>query len=276
MTTGSDTGANQSAAEDFVHQHFVNVAIEAAKQAGAILVELMGKVNVTEKNPRDLVTEADLASQDKIQQIIMQEFPSHFFVGEESTSDRSAVTDDFTWVVDPLDGTTNFVHQLRSFSVSIALLKNQQPIVGVVFDPLLDECYYSSQGEGAFLNGNRLGVSGCQSLHEAMVVTGFSTSVTKESIEAKRFLEMLGKAQTIRRLGSAALNLCYLACGRVDAYWASSLNAWDIAAGMLIMKEAGGHVRPIENEFDLFKPKFIAAATQELAAEIFDTIDRAG
>ncbi|MEE2640954.1 MAG: inositol monophosphatase family protein [Planctomycetota bacterium] len=250
----------------------LKIAISAARAAGEILVDLMGKVDVREKKPRDLVTEADLASQEKIQEIIGAEYPEHQFIGEEGGS-LPSVSNGFAWVVDPLDGTTNFVHQLRSFSVSIALLENRQPVVGVVHDPLLDECFYATRTGGAFLNGEPIQTSGCEKLHNAMVVTGFSPSVTKESIEARRFLEMLGKAQTIRRLGSAALNLCFLACGRVDAYWASSLNAWDIAAGTLILSEAGGFLRPIEGEFDLFRPQFIAASTDTLASEISETIN---
>lgn len=252
---------------------YLQVAIEAAKEAGQILVEKMGKVGFREKNPRDLVTDADLASQAKIEHMVSERFPNHQFCGEESGKSAVEIESEFAWVVDPLDGTTNFVHQLRSFSVSIALTQNKRPIVGVVYDPLLNECFYATQNGGAFLNGQSIGVSNCQELNKALVVTGFSTSVTKESIEAQRFLEMLGKAQTIRRLGSAALNLCYLGCGRVDAYWASNLNAWDIAAGMLIVEEAGGKVRPISGEFDLFQPNFIASATEILGAEIFQTID---
>lgn len=255
---------------------FLKVAIDAATQAGRILVDHLGKVSVKEKNPRDLVTEADLASQVKIEKIIRNRFPDHQFVGEEGQTERFTPGKGFAWIVDPLDGTTNFVHQLRSFSVSIALIHNGEPIVGVVHDPLLNECFYAVKNKGAFLNGQAINVSTCQTLHDAMVVTGFSTSVTKNSIEAKRFMEMLGQAQTIRRLGSAALNLCFLGCGRVDAYWASGLNAWDIAAGLVILKESGGFLRAIEGEFDLFEPNFIASATQELGEEIFAILEIAG
>lgn len=254
---------------------FLKVAIDAATQAGGILVDHMGKVSVKEKNPRDLVTEADLASQAKIEKIIKDRFPQHQFLGEEGQGEDINPGEGFAWIVDPLDGTTNFVHQLRSFSVSIALLYQGEPIVGVVHDPLLNECFYGVKDKGAFLNGQSINVSSCQSLHQAMVVTGFSTSVTKNSVEAKRFLEMLGKAQTIRRLGSAALNLCFLACGRVDAYWASNLNAWDIAAGLVILGEAGGVLRAIHGEFDLFQPNFIASSTRKLGEEISGTLEMA-
>ncbi|MEC9091733.1 MAG: inositol monophosphatase family protein, partial [Planctomycetota bacterium] len=196
---------------------YLELAINAAKEAGNILVDHLGKVSVQEKRPRDLVTEADIASQVKIRELVESRFPEHQFLGEEDQARDLNPAKGFTWIVDPLDGTTNFVHQLRSFSVSIALIQDGEPIVGVVHDPMLNECFYGARNKGAFLNGQPIQVSNCQTLNEAMVVTGFSTSVTKESIEAKRFLEMLGKAQTIRRLGSAALNLCFLSCGRVDA-----------------------------------------------------------
>ena len=263
-------------------EEFLEIAKKAAKQAGSVLMDHMGKVEVREKNPRDLVTAADIASQELIEKLITTHFPDHEFLGEESGGDSGATSShsgggslkgEYTWIVDPLDGTTNFVHQLRSFSVSIALIHNGKPIVGVVHDPWCDECFHAIEGQGAFLNEKQIGVSKCKRLHDAMVVTGFSTSVTKNSIEASRFVEMLGKAQTIRRLGSAALNLCFLACGRVDAYWATNLNAWDIAAGMLIQQEAGGHLRPIQAEFDLFQPEFVAASTPDLASEIFSVID---
>ena len=252
----------------------LNTAVKAARQAGSIILraaEDIDQLTVKNKSANDFVSEVDVASEEAIINILKTAYPTHGFLGEESGfSDKDA---DYIWIIDPLDGTTNFVHQLRSFSVSIALLENRQPVVGVVHDPLLDECFYATRTGGAFLNGEPIQTSGCEKLHNAMVVTGFSPSVTKESIEARRFLEMLGKAQTIRRLGSAALNLCFLACGRVDAYWASSLNAWDIAAGTLILSEAGGFLRPIEGEFDLFRPQFIAASTDALASEISETIN---
>jgi myo-inositol-1(or 4)-monophosphatase len=254
--------------------HFLQTAISAAKNAGEILVEYMGKVTVSEKHPRDLVTEADLAAQEAIEKHLLREYPDHRFIGEESLGSIE-LTDEYTWIVDPLDGTTNFVHQLRSFSVSIALLKNSQPIVGVVYDPICKECFYAMHENGAFLNDTKITVSMCEQMRLALLVTGFSPSITKNSIEAHRFLEVLGKAQSIRRLGSAALNLCYLATGRVDGYWASGLNAWDIAAGMLILTEAGGKVRGLDGEFDLLKPKFIASATNNLGDEIERTLNNA-
>lgn len=257
-------------------ESYLSTAIHAAKKAGQILVDFMGNAAVREKGPRDLVTEADVAAQNEIERILLGKFPDHQFVGEEGESIDSDTIKGLTWVVDPLDGTTNFVHQLRSFSVSIALLQDSEPIVGVVYDPLCDECFTAVKGGGAHLNESEISVSRCRAMRDAMLVTGFSPSVTKDSIEAKRFLEVLGKAQSIRRLGSAALNLCFIACGRIDAYWASSLNSWDIAAGMLIMSEAGGTVKGMDGPFDMFKPKFIAAASEELRDELGETIDIAG
>lgn len=257
-------------------ESYLSTAIHGAKKAGQILIDFMGNAAVREKGPRDLVTEADVAAQNEIERILLGKFPDHQFVGEEGESIDPDTINGLTWVVDPLDGTTNFVHQLRSFSVSIALLQDSEPIVGVVYDPLCDECFTAVKGGGAHLNESEISVSSCQAMRDAMLVTGFSPSVTKDSIEAKRFLEVLGKAQSIRRLGSAALNLCFIACGRIDAYWASSLNSWDIAAGMLIMSEAGGTVKGMDGPFDMFKPKFIAAASEELRDELGETIDIAG
>lgn len=255
---------------------FLNTALIAAKSAGAILVDYMGRVSVNEKAPRDLVTEADVASQKRIREILLGRFPNHQFVGEEDENHDFSEENQLTWIVDPLDGTTNFVHQLRSFSVSICLVSGRTPIVGVVFDPLCDECYFAKLGEGAYLNHQQIRVSECQNIHHALLATGFTTSVTKDSIEAARFLEILGKAQAIRRLGSAALNLCYLASGRVDGYWATGIKAWDVAAGMLIMQEAGGQVRGIDGPFDLLEPRFVASSTRELGDQIEELLDNAG
>lgn len=250
----------------------LELAIRAAQEAGMLLMDRLGKVDFREKNPRDLVTQADLESQAKIEHMIVSRFPDHVFLGEESPLEEIPNDGRPVWVVDPLDGTTNFVHQLRSFSVSIALVQNGRPVLGVVHDPWCNECFSAVDGQGAFLNNQPISVTSCKSLNHALVVTGFSPSVTRESVEASRFLEMLGKAQSIRRLGSAALNLCFLACGRADAYWASSLNAWDVAGGMVILQEAGGTVLGLDGEFDLFDPKFVAASTPELGTEIMQTL----
>ena len=249
---------------------FLDAAIKAAQLGGDKLREWMGKVDVREKGPRDLVTQADFESQQAISDYLLTAFPEHQFLGEEST-DKSLVTERgvFCWVVDPLDGTVNYVHQLNSFSVSIALRYGGETIVGVVFDPIINEMFSAVKGEGASLNGVPISHSCCTEIEKALVVCSFSSSVNRDHPEIERFLRIIGKAGSIRRLGSAALNLCFVACGRSDAYWATGLNCWDIAAGWLILQEAGAVMRTLDGgEVDFFEPKFCAAATETLFAQM--------
>ncbi len=248
---------------------FLAAAVHAARLGGARLIEMMGTAKVSEKAPKDLVTEADLASQRAIEDYLLEKFPDHVLVGEEDTARSGSLdenSDKCCWVVDPLDGTMNYVHQLRSFSVSIALRHMGQLIVGVVYDPLLDECFAAASGMGATMNGAPIGTSGCQRVPDALVVCSFSSSVTREHPEVERFLRVLGNVASVRRLGSAALNLSYVACGRTDAYWATGLKCWDIAAGFLILSEAGGTLDCIEggSEVEFERPKFCAAASSAL------------
>ena len=247
-------------------QEFLEAAIKAANLGGRELLERMGQVEVREKKPRDLVTEADFASQKAIEEFLIGKFPDHRFLGEESENNVLEIKDDeLCWIVDPLDGTVNYVHQLNSFSVSIALRRGNETIVGVVFDPVIGEMFCAAKGQGAFLNEKPIRHSGCVEVEKALVVCSFSSSAYRDHPEVERFLRILGNAASIRRLGSAALNLCFVACGRSDAYWATSLNCWDIAAGMLILAESGGVAKTLDGgEVNLFKPEFCAAATDEL------------
>ncbi|MFN5322053.1 MAG: inositol monophosphatase family protein [Planctomycetota bacterium] len=246
---------------------FLSAAHSAAAAAGNLLMEAMGRVAVREKSPGDLVTEADHASQALIQQSLLQQFPAHLFWGEES--DRPANwASDYCWVIDPLDGTKNFVHQLPSFSVSIALLHRGEPVVGVVHDPWLRETFTAFKGGGAEWNGKPIHPSRCRSLRQSLLVFSFPSQVTAETAELRRFNRVVRHA-TLRRLGSAALNLCYVAAGRLDGYWGSTLNLWDIAAGMLIAQEAGAFATHLEGgPIDWADPRFVATATRELHAEL--------
>ena len=246
---------------------FREASREASKIGGAVLLKFLGTAKVSEKKPRDFVTEADIASQAAIKKFLLDQFPEHEFLGEESdpADIEHAAEGRFCWIVDPLDGTTNYVHQLRSFSVSVALRFGDQIVAGSVYDPVLDECYSAALDQGADLNGESIKPSDCTELDKALAICSFSSSVTREHPEVERFLRVLGTVGSIRRLGSAALNLCNVAGGRGDTYWATGLSCWDIAAGWLILSEAGGTMLPIEGEhIDLMRPKFCAAATPEL------------
>ncbi len=257
---------------------FVEVCERAARAGGRILIDMAGRINVREKNPKDLVTEADLASQEAIRSIVLEAFPHHGFLGEEDMGgpgDRQvseALDADYCWVVDPLDGTTNYVHQLPSYSVSIALMQRSTPITGVVYDPVMDECFSAIRGEGAWLNGVPIRTSGRVKMNESLIAASFPPDVQRDSIEVSRFIEVLCSCRALRRLGSAALNLCYVAAGRLDGYWATSVNTWDVAAGLLLVEEAGGTMSAIEGTLNWARPKFAAAASESLHADLLSLI----
>ena len=258
--------------------------MHAAKTGGEVLLQWLGKVKAREKGPRDLVTEADIASQNAIRDVVLSRFPSHQFVGEEdgpevefqADGNRAQIGAEFRWIVDPLDGTVNYVHGMPSFATSVALQRGSEVIVGSVFDPVADECFTATQGGGAMLNGKSISTSDCATLNEALVAASFSPNVPRDSDEVKRFIEVLSECQALRRLGSAALNLSYLAAGRLDAYWATSVKPWDVAAGWLIVAEAGGNMTALNGgAFELDRPEFVAAATPQLHRHLLDVLDRA-
>jgi myo-inositol-1(or 4)-monophosphatase len=218
------------------------IAEEAAKRAGGLLKERLGKAGEVEfKGAIDLVTEADRASEDLITDAIRRAFPGHGILAEESPE---VVRDSpFKWIIDPLDGTTNYSHGFPFFCVSIAFEEKGEVVLGAVYDPMLDELYTAEKGLGAFLNGKEIRVSSADSLDRSLLATGFpyDLRVTGDN-NLDHFLAFSLKAQAIRRAGSAALDLCYTASGRFDGYWEMRLRPWDVAAGALIVSEAGGRV----------------------------------
>jgi len=255
---------------------YITVCERAARRGGEVLLDWQGRISPREKAPKDLVSEADLASQTAIFEIIHDAFPDHDLLGEEDdTANSAARSSEFRWIVDPLDGTVNYVHRLPAYSVSVALEHQGQVQAGVVFDPIANECFSAVKGEGAFLNGVKISASGCDSLRTALVAASLSAGVSRDSEEIARFLDVLVECQALRRLGSAALNLAYLAAGRLDAYWATSVKVWDVAAGVLLVQEAGGLVTGVEGEaFDLSRPRFAAAATLMLHKALVSTLKR--
>jgi myo-inositol-1(or 4)-monophosphatase len=250
---------------------FLEIAQQAARAGGECLMKWLGQAEVSQKGPRDFVTEADIEAQEIIRKILLDRFPDHQFVGEESSAARNVSVDsnDYCWIVDPLDGTTNFIHQLRSFAVSIALYRSGKLLVGTVFDPLLDECYSAAAGQGATLNGKPIQSSDCTAVRDALLVFSLPAGVKSDDPQVLRFIRVVEQAASLRRLGSAALNLCYVACGRTDGYWANCLKSWDVAAGWLILEEAGGVITDYHGQKpDLNNPCFCIAATEELIQEL--------
>lgn len=247
---------------------FLEICETAARAGGRVLLDWRGKIEAREKGPKDLVTQADLASQKIIQETLLSAFPDHHFVGEEGGAgdvDQLPSPDDYCWICDPLDGTTNYVHQLPNYCVSIALRRGDELLVGVVFDPTANECFSAVSGAGAFLNGQPIQVSDCTETSRALVAVSLPTQVKRDGAEIPPFLELLASCQAVRRLGSAALNLCYLAAGRLDGYWATDTRIWDVAAGVLVVREAGGRVSGSRGgPFQLGTPGLLAACTATL------------
>jgi myo-inositol-1(or 4)-monophosphatase len=217
-------------------------AVDVAREAGAILRERFGHSHeIRFKGPLDMVTEADQASEALIARRLQDAFPSHDLIGEEG-SRGVAIESPFRWVIDPLDGTTNFAHGLPTFAVSIGLEQHGDPVVGVVYDPMRDELFVAHRGNGATLNGRRIQVSAVDQLFRSLLVTGFSYNLERRAQQAETWRDLLTRVQAIRQTGSAALNLCYIAAGRLDGYWERGISPWDVAAGALIVTEAGGTV----------------------------------
>lgn len=237
------------------------IAIRVALDAGAIL---RGRLNQTRevdyKGVIDLVTDADRASEELISGRIKEAFPDHGFLGEEGT--RGADGAEFNWVVDPLDGTTNYAHAYPHFAVSIALERNGQAVLGVVYDPMRDELFVAERGQGATLNGAPIQVSVEDDLLRSLLATGFPY-IPKQRGEALAIWNALMDAcQGVRRDGAAALNLTWVACGRLDGFYERNLKPWDMAAGSLIVEEAGGSVSDYAGgAFDLYGIEVVAAGS---------------
>lgn len=246
---------------------YLTLCEQAARAGGQALLSWIGRAGVREKGPSDLVTQADLASQEAIRDVLLTAFPQHGFVSEEGDAGQD-MSAEYYWCVDPLDGTTNYVHQLPHYAVSVALLHSGQPIVATVLDPVHDECFTARRGGGARLNGRLIRTSDVQDLSQALVAASFAAKVQTGSPEIDQFVAAVLHCQAVRRTGSAALNLCYVAAGRFDAFWALSTHAWDVAAGVLLVEEAGGVVsRPDGGPFDVRVPHPLASATPALHAQ---------
>jgi len=254
---------------------FLATAVEAALAAGRIHRRYFRQqVKVEKKGPIDLVTAADLEVEREFRALIGERFPSHVVLGEEGGGDDATRPPKpfvgeggsfvggaaHRWIIDPVDGTTNFAHGLALFCVSIALEIDGALAVGVVYDPIADELFTAERGQGARLNGHRLHVSAETRLLDALLCTGFPYSIReRRTRQIDTFAAFLGQSRAVRRLGSAALDLCYVAAGRFDGFWEEQLHAWDMAAGALIVAEAGGRVSGYNDEpLDLFGHRIIA------------------
>jgi len=226
------------------------------------------------KGPVDLVTEYDRKAEDFIVEKILSKFPDHYLVAEESGNKTG--TEDHRWYIDPIDGTSNYARGLPIFCVSIAYERGGERVLAAVYDPNRDELFTAERGRGAFLNGEPIHVTDTSEVIKSLLVTGFPHDLEQENNNIREFLRMLRGAQSVRRLGSAVLDQLYVACGRLDGYWEVGISPWDIAAGTLIIEEAGGVVTRVNGSRDYMKPPYdIVAANPVLQPKIRQELSRA-
>jgi len=235
-----------------------------ARQAGAVLMEGYGNVrHIQQKGAIDLVTEFDKRSEEIIISSIQQKFPDHAILAEESGHNKTI--SEYQWVIDPLDGTTNFAHGIPIFSVTIGLLRNNSPVVGVVYDPHRNEMFSAEAGQGATLNNRPIHVSSQADLGHAVISTGFPYDLrTNPRNNLDQFVQFQLRTQAVRHLGSAALDCTWTAMGRLDGYWEFGTKPWDVGAGALIVREAGGHVTSVDGGEDFLSNESILVSNRLL------------
>ncbi|MGZ5651586.1 MAG: inositol monophosphatase family protein [Usitatibacter sp.] len=256
----------------------LNTAVKAARKAGSIITRSssdLDKLTVRRKQQNDFVSEVDQAAEDVIISMLREAYPDHGFLAEESCyRDRDA---EFLWVIDPLDGTTNFLHGFPQYCVSIGLLHKGVPNQAVIFDPNRNELFTASKGVGAYLNDRRIRVSRADKIEDALVGTGFPF---KEKTHIDDYLRMLrnvmATCQGVRRPGAAALDLAWVACGRIDAFWEIGLSPWDMAAGALLVREAGGLVGDLAGEDRYLDSGRIVAANGKIFASMLKLLHEKG
>jgi myo-inositol-1(or 4)-monophosphatase len=244
---------------------FLATAVEAARRGAAELEGWRTRFTFKEKSRADLVTDADHASQRVVKETLLAAFPDHVFLGEEECvgktpeETRPPADSPPVWVVDPLDGTANYVHDVPAYCVSIGLWTGGKPVVGVIHDPRMNEVFTAAAGLGAFLNGKPIKVSTVPALGNGMISTGFPANHAAHARNLDAWAKVMAHAQSLRRTGSTALNLAYVAAGRFDGYWAYDNFAWDVMAGAVLVAEAGGQLTTADGRaLDPFRPDILA------------------
>jgi myo-inositol-1(or 4)-monophosphatase len=247
---------------DLQFTNWLNAAKEAARRGAEQLENWRGRFKAREKGRFDLVSEADHAAQDAIRDYLHRRFPDHLFVGEEGDAlkTRPPAGSPPVWVVDPLDGTTNYVHDCPLYCVSIGLEVNGELVAGVVYDPRAQEMFAAAKGLGAWLGDKRIHVSKVETLGEALLSTGFAPTATSNRQANEWWVRFSDRAQSVRRTGTTALNLAWVACGRFDGYWGFDNHPWDVAGGFVLVREAGGIVTRVDGgREDCFAPDQVAS-----------------
>jgi myo-inositol-1(or 4)-monophosphatase len=257
----------------------LNTAVKAARRAGSIINRAAldrSALQISTKSANDFVTQVDRAAETAIIEIIRQTYPEHAILGEESGAlegSKAGAKAEYRWIIDPLDGTTNFIHGFPQYCVSIAVQYRGASAHGVVYDPGRNELFTASKGAGAFLDDRRVRVSKCVQLKDALVGTGFPfKEVSRLTVYMRQLRTIMTSASGVRRAGAAALDLAYVACGRMDAFWEMGLSSWDMAAGALMIKEAGGLVGDLTGEDGYLDKGEIAAATPRVFPQLLDAL----
>lgn len=254
----------------------LNIATKAAEKAGEVIKrnsEQLERVRFSEKSKNDYVSEVDLKCEQIIIETIHKAYPNHAILAEESGELKNKNSEDVTWIIDPLDGTKNFIHGFPYYAVSIAVKVGNKIEHGVVYDPIHDECFTATKGGGARLNNQRIRVSQQKFLDKSLIGTGFpfKDKSLKEPY-LKTFEKVFTTASGVRRAGAAALDLAYVAAGRLDGFWEFALNPWDIAAGILLIKEAGGLVSDFNGGEDILKRGNIVAGTPKVFKALLQSL----
>src|ERR1041385_5661330 len=252
----------------------LNIAVRAARKAGSIINRASlggGALNVRSKRANDFVTQVDGAAEEAVMEIVRKSYPEHGFIAEESGETKPDA--EYVWIIDPLDGTTNFIHGFPQYAVSIAVRHRGALAHAVVYDPTKNELFTASKGGGAFLNDRRIRVSKCQRLDEALVGTGFPfKELSRLDLYMKQLQVFMSKSSGVRRAGAAALDLAYVACGRLDAFWELGLSPWDMAAGALLIQEAGGLVGDLNGDGGYLESGDIVAATPKIFPALLEAL----
>lgn len=249
---------------------------EIIKEAGEILKEgYFSEKDVNFKAKKDLVTKYDVGIENFLKEKFSKQFPEFNIIAEES--DNSNIEFNNSIIIDPIDGTTNFVNKVPHTAISVGVYKNKKPYIGIVYNPILDELYEAKIGEGAFLNGEKIQVSKEDDFQKSLIATGFpyTSGTCKEDLEdvVERIKKVLPKCQDLRRLGSAALDLCYVAKGVYEGYYEMNLKAWDSSAGLIVLLEAGGKITNIDGDtYDMFKSKYIVASNNIIHDDLIRNI----
>jgi len=256
----------------------LNIAIKAARAAGAIINRAsldLERLQVSTKAPNDFVTEVDHAAEAAIIDTLLGAYPGHGILAEESGTSRGARDSEYVWIIDPLDGTTNFIHGLPTYAVSIGLAFRNQIQQAVVYDPARNDLFYATKGRGAYLNDKRLRVSRRSRMADALIGTGFPF---RKGDDLGRYLHMMEAVMKVcagmRRPGAAALDLCYVAAGWYDGFFETGLSPWDVAAGSLLVTEAGGLIGNFTGEADFLHQREIVAGNPKIYAQLVQLLER--